>query len=112
MRFKYCKGLVAIAHGKVAFEELQDYSMNLTARKFLQAYMGHIQENAADCVREMLKEFSVTQGLPQVGTVYGEDQMDDGSIIKLSVTIDREKGSAAFDFSGTGARFLPCSITV
>lgn len=65
--------------------------------------MGYIQENAADCVRDMLREFSTAQGLSEVGTVYGEDKMDDGSIIKLSVTIDREKGTAAFDFSGTGA---------
>lgn len=42
------------------------------------------------------------QGLPEVGTVYASDQMDDGSPICLSVTIDRAAGSAVFDFKGTG----------
>ncbi len=28
--------------------------------------------------------------------------MDDGSIIKLAITIDRTKRSAIFDFTGTG----------
>jgi hypothetical protein len=42
------------------------------------------------------------QGLPEVGTVTAADQMDDGSPIVLSVTIDRTDGSATFDFEGTG----------
>jgi hypothetical protein len=42
------------------------------------------------------------QGLPEVGTVVAEDVMDDGSPIRLSVTIDRRDGTAIFDFEGTG----------
>ncbi|GMH44654.1 hypothetical protein BSKO_12606 [Bryopsis sp. KO-2023] len=68
----------------------------------VQAYMRHIQQNAEDSVREMLKEFSEGQNLPPVGMVSGQDQMDDGSPIKLAVTIDRNDGSAIFDFEGTG----------
>ncbi|KAG1678987.1 hypothetical protein FOA52_013050 [Chlamydomonas sp. UWO 241] len=68
----------------------------------VQAYMGHIQANAEAAVREMLREFSLQQGLPEVGTVTAEDMMDDGSPIRLAVTIDRTDGSAIFDFTGTG----------
>lgn len=37
----------------------------------------------------MLVEFSHAQGLPEVGTVTAADQLDDGSPIRLAVTIDR-----------------------
>jgi N-methylhydantoinase B/oxoprolinase/acetone carboxylase alpha subunit len=40
----------------------------------------------------------------QVGTVSAEDTMDDGSPIKLAVTIDRSDGSAVFDFEGMDIR--------
>lgn len=39
----------------------------------------------------------------QVGTISAEDTMDDGSPIKLAVTIDRSNGSAVFDFEGPHA---------
>ncbi|KAL4856136.1 5-oxoprolinase [Chlorella vulgaris] len=68
----------------------------------VQAYMGHIQANAEHAVREMLMAFSREQGLSEVGTVTTRDQMDDGTPICLSVTIDRRDGSAVFDFEGTG----------
>lgn len=58
------------------------------------------QENAEQAVREMLQQFSEGAGLPQVGTVTAEDFMDDGSPIRLAVTIDRSDGSAVFDFEG------------
>lgn len=60
------------------------------------------QENAEGAVRGMLREFSRQQGLPEVGIVVAEDQMDDGSPIRLSVTIDQRDGTAVFDFTGTG----------
>jgi len=68
----------------------------------VQSYMKYIQSNAELAVREMLTAFSLQQGLPEVGTVTTSDQMDDGTPIVLSVTIDRTKGSALFDFNGTG----------
>ena len=46
------------------------------------------------------------QGLPEVGTVCCEDFMDDGTAIRLAVTIDRKDGSACFDFAGTGPEVL------
>lgn len=44
---------------------------------------------AEDAVREMLRDFSVARGLPEVGTVTAEDQLDDGSPIRLAITINR-----------------------
>ncbi len=46
----------------------------------------------------------------QVGIVVAEDQMDDGTPIRLSITIDRRDGSAVFDFEGKlvhGILFIP-----
>lgn len=81
---------------------IQEYSLEM-----VQAYMGHIQDNAERAVREMLVDFSLSCGLPEVGTVTAEDQMDDGTPIKLTVAIDRRGGgSATFDFQGTGPQVL------
>lgn len=42
----------------------------------------------------------------QVGTVTAEDFMDDGTPIRLAVTIDRASRSARFDFTGTVRGYL------
>jgi 5-oxoprolinase (ATP-hydrolysing) len=49
----------------------------------------------------MLKELSLSQGLDTIDFVSATDLMDDGSQIKLKLTIDRNTGSAIFDFEGT-----------
>ncbi|CAM9353868.1 unnamed protein product, partial [Hapterophycus canaliculatus] len=72
----------------------------------ISAYMGHIQDNAEAAVRQMLVEFSLNMGLDEVGTVSAEDFMDDGTPIRLAVTVDRTQRSAIFDFEGTGAEVL------
>lgn len=46
--------------------------------------------------------FSLQEGLQEIDTVHAEDFLDDGTPIKLAVTIDRTQGSAIFDFYGTG----------
>eukprot|EP00752_Nemacystus_decipiens_P005177 g4697.t1 len=69
----------------------------------ISAYMGHIQDNAEAAVRQMLVDFSLQMGLGQAGTVRAEDFMDDGTPIRLAVTVDRTTRSALFDFGGTGA---------
>lgn len=51
----------------------------------------------------MLKTFCSKRGLAKGSSVTAEDQLDDGSPIKLTVTIDPDEGSAIFDFEGTGA---------
>ncbi|KAF5842895.1 Hydantoinase B/oxoprolinase-domain-containing protein [Dunaliella salina] len=70
--------------------------------RVVHSYMGHIQATAEKAVRDMLRQFSLDQGLPEVGTVVAVDVMDDGSPIRLAVTIDRRGGTALFDFEGTG----------
>uniref|UniRef100_A0A4W3H397 Hydantoinase B/oxoprolinase domain-containing protein n=1 Tax=Callorhinchus milii TaxID=7868 RepID=A0A4W3H397_CALMI len=69
----------------------------------VQAYMAHIQNNAELAVKEMLKTFARTHR-ERMGTlrVGAEDYMDDGTPIKLQVTINEEEGTAVFDFTGSG----------
>ncbi|KAI1878643.1 hypothetical protein JX265_002820 [Neoarthrinium moseri] len=65
----------------------------------VQFYMVNIQKNAEKCVRELLKKVSKKFEGKDLSAV---DFMDDGSPIRLRVTIDAEKGEAIFDFDGTG----------
>uniref|UniRef100_A0A7N8YGA8 5-oxoprolinase, ATP-hydrolysing n=1 Tax=Mastacembelus armatus TaxID=205130 RepID=A0A7N8YGA8_9TELE len=69
----------------------------------VQAYMGYIQSNADLAVRDMLRDFAHRQQ-QQTGSleVESEDFMDDGTPIRLRVQINKEEGSAVFDFTGTG----------
>ena len=67
----------------------------------VQAYMHHIQINAEEAVRNMLKDLSEREGLSEVDSFEASDFLDDGSEIVLKITIDRREGSAIFDFSGT-----------
>jgi len=69
----------------------------------VQAYMGHIQNNAEVAVRDMLKVIG-RQALEKTGrsVLQAIDGMDDGSPIQLSVTINIQDGEAIFDFEGTG----------
>jgi len=84
-------------------EMVQYYSLEV-----VQAYMHHIQTNAEEAVRKMLKKLSESKGSaePEVPvqryTVEAKDFLDDGSEIVLHLTIDSGEGSAIFDFSGTG----------
>nr|XP_057916017.1 5-oxoprolinase [Doryrhamphus excisus] len=69
----------------------------------VQAYMGYIQSNAELAVRDMLRDFA-RRRRQQTGSleVESEDFMDDGTPIRLRVQINEEKGTALFDFTGTG----------
>ncbi len=62
----------------------------------VQAYMKHIQTNAEISVRQMLKDFGHSLGS---NVLKASDFLDDGTEIKLVVTIDSENGSATFDFT-------------
>lgn len=65
--------------------------------------MNHIQTNASDCVRDMLKEIAVdTKRRAGKSILYAKEFMDDGSPIVLTVTINENDGTAVFDFTGTG----------
>ncbi|MEC9229657.1 MAG: hydantoinase B/oxoprolinase family protein, partial [SAR324 cluster bacterium] len=78
-------------------EMVEHYSLET-----VQAYMEHIQENAEQAVRSMLKDLSLRKGLAEIDSLEAEDHLDDGSPIRLKITINRNDGSAIFDFSGTG----------
>ncbi|OAQ77832.1 5-oxoprolinase [Purpureocillium lilacinum] len=74
-------------------EAIKEYGLST-----VQKYMVGIQDNAEKVVRSLLRrvhdQFS---GSP----LEAEDHMDDGSVLKLKINIDRERGSATFDFTGT-----------
>lgn len=61
--------------------------------------MGHIQSNAELAVRDMLRSVACV-ALERTGktVLEAQDQMDDGSPIKLKVTLDQVDGSAICDF--------------
>lgn len=61
-------------------------------------YMKAIRDNAEVGVRNYLKS-----AVKRLGTnvLYSEDAMDNSSVIKLKITIDSDKGTATFDFTGT-----------
>ncbi|KAI2625896.1 Hydantoinase B/oxoprolinase-domain-containing protein [Hypoxylon sp. NC1633] len=65
----------------------------------VQFYMVNIQNNAELCVRQLLKKIYKRFEGRDLSAV---DFMDDGTPIRLRVTIDPEKGEADFDFEGTG----------
>ena len=58
----------------------------------VQAYMGHVQDNAAESVARLLTK------LHDAEFIY---PMDQGCAIKVKITIDREKREATVDFTGT-----------
>ena len=59
----------------------------------VEAYMGHVQDNAAESVRRVLER------LPD-SSEY-EYPTDTGQTIKVKITVDREKREATVDFTGT-----------
>ncbi|RUZ73611.1 5-oxoprolinase [Mesorhizobium sp. M7A.F.Ca.US.006.01.1.1] len=59
----------------------------------VEAYMGHVQDNAAESVRRVLER------LPD-SSEY-EYPTDTGQIIKVKITVDRQKREATVDFTGT-----------
>ncbi|KAL1607859.1 hypothetical protein SLS60_002797 [Paraconiothyrium brasiliense] len=70
---------------------MEEYSQQV-----VQLYMAAIQQNAEVAVRAFLKQTLEARG----NTLFSEDSMDNGSFMKLKVTIE-DDGSATFDFTGT-----------
>jgi 5-oxoprolinase (ATP-hydrolysing) len=58
----------------------------------LLAYMGHVQDNAEECMRRAIR------GLEDGAFRY---EMDNGQAIEVRVTVDRDSGEASIDFTGT-----------
>src|SRR5260221_1290019 len=61
----------------------------------VRAYMGHVQDNAEECVRRVI-------GVLKDGEVSYE--MDNGAVIQVRITIGADKRSATIDFTGTSAQ--------
>ena len=61
------------------------------------AYMRHVQDNAAEAVRRVLDRFAGAADAPR----RFRQELDDGSAIAVSVTIDRAARRATVDFTGT-----------
>ena len=65
----------------------------------VQLYMHAIQENAAQSVRNLLKQFATKF---EGGIMQATEYNDDGIPFKLKITINKDTGDAVFDFTGTG----------
>lgn len=62
-------------------------------RETISAYMGHVQDNAAACVRDVIDR--MVDGVAVANT-------DDGMPIAVRVEVDRQARQVLVDFSGTG----------
>ena len=64
-------------------------------RKTVHAYMRHVQDNAAECVRRVIDRLND-------GAFACE--MDNGAVVKVAITVDRDARTARVDFTGTSAQ--------
>ncbi|MBI1205595.1 MAG: 5-oxoprolinase [Rhodopseudomonas sp.] len=58
----------------------------------VKAYMGHVQDNAAESVRRVIDRLHDSE------FAY---EMDQGTVIKVKITVDKDKREATVDFTGT-----------
>ena len=97
--------------------------MRDSGTKETREYMRFVQMNAELAVRETLKAFASkilaqrNDAQSETVTVEASDFMDDGSEIKLSLTLNAKDGSAIFDFAGTSPEVVgnwnaPPAVTV
>jgi 5-oxoprolinase (ATP-hydrolysing) len=63
--------------------------------EMVKAYMGHVQDNAEECVRRVI-------GVLKDGEFAYE--MDNGAVIRVRITIGADRRSAKVDFTGTSAQ--------
>ena len=61
----------------------------------VRAYMGHVQDNAAESVRRVIDRL-----LDSTFAV----EMDQGTVIKVRIAVDKKKREATVDFTGTSAQ--------
>jgi 5-oxoprolinase (ATP-hydrolysing) len=83
--------LAANARGVAELEAL----VARTGLDTVQRYMGHVQDNAEACVREVIG---------RLGDGRMRYEMDDGSAIEVAVHVDRAGRSVVVDFAGTSAQ--------
>jgi 5-oxoprolinase (ATP-hydrolysing) len=58
----------------------------------VRAYMGHVQDNAAESVRRVIERLKDSEF---------QTEMDQGAVIKVKITVDKAKREATVDFTGT-----------
>jgi 5-oxoprolinase (ATP-hydrolysing) len=80
-----------IAANEKGVQELRKMTAHFTL-PVVKAYMQHVQDNAAESVRRVIdrlhdSEFSY--------------EMDQGTVIRVKITVDKEKREATVDFTGT-----------
>ena len=61
----------------------------------VEAYMGHVQDNAAASVARVIAELEPSSF---------EVETDNGARIKVAIRVDRDRGKAIVDFTGTSAQ--------
>ena len=61
----------------------------------VQAYMKHVQDNAEECVREVIT--ALNDGSYRY-------ELDSGAVICVAIKVDRENRNAIIDFTGTSAK--------
>ncbi|KAF4945616.1 hypothetical protein FGADI_11797 [Fusarium gaditjirri] len=84
-----------------------EYSLQVVHR-----YMSGIQDNAELAVRGFFKKLAREHPDPLSATDY----LDDGTVMKVKISIDKNTGSAIYDFAGSGPQMwgnynCPISIT-
>jgi 5-oxoprolinase (ATP-hydrolysing) len=83
--------VAACARGAAELRRIAgDYGRDVVA-----AYMGHVQANAEAAVKRLLER------LHDGAFAY---EMDDGAVVRVTVTIDRARQRALIDFTGTSAQ--------
>ena len=61
----------------------------------VQAYMGHVQDNADESVRRVLDRLAGGEA---------ESLSDQGAVIKVKISVDKERREATVDFTGTSSQ--------
>ncbi|MGF9693801.1 hydantoinase B/oxoprolinase family protein [Rhizobium sp. 0TCS1.26] len=90
---------VADLRAQIAANEKGVHEMRKMIGQFgldvVQAYMGHVQDNAEESVRRVLEKLNDAE------FAYVTDQ---GSTIQVKITVDKQKREATVDFTGTSAQ--------
>ena len=80
-----------IAANEKGVQELRKMVAHFTL-PVVQAYMKHVQDNAAESVRRVIDRLHDTEF---------SYEMDQGTVIKVKITVDKKKREATVDFTGT-----------
>ncbi len=91
-----------VASNNKGIELIRDL-INSYSLETVLSYMQHIQTNAEHSVRDLLKAVILSPERAGDPVLSASDFLDDGSEIKLKVTLDPNDGSAIFDFTGTAS---------